>query len=58
MSICEFSVNTKNKCGTCKYFRKYDETGIFGECINDNSKARNKTYRSEKSKDCAWKETK
>lgn len=58
MSICEFSVNMLNKCGSCKYFKKYDETGIFGECINDNSKVRNKTYRSEMTKACSWQERK
>lgn len=28
MSICEYSVNMKNKCGNCKDFKLYDKTGI------------------------------
>ena len=54
MSISEFSVNTKNKCGNCKDFYKYDETGIIGTCMSSNSKIKNKNYRSEMSKACSW----
>lgn len=54
MSISEFSINMNNKCGNCKDFYKYDETGIFGSCQSLNSKARNKDYRTLNSKACTW----
>lgn len=58
MSICEYSVNMNNKCGSCKYFKLYDETGIFGFCSSPISKIKNKQNRSIKSKACINKEDK
>ena len=52
MSICEYSVNMKNKCGNCKDFKLYDETGILGMCNSEISKIKNKQYRSMMSKCC------
>ncbi len=54
MSISEFSVNYQNKCGNCKDFLKYDETGIWGQCLSNDSKIRNKNLRTELSKACNY----
>ena len=52
MSILEYSVNMTNKCGNCKDFKLYDETGVFGTCNSSTSKIKNKQYRSIMSKCC------
>lgn len=52
MSICEYSVNMKNKCGNCKDFLLYDKTGIIGQCNSDESKIKFKSNRSMLSKAC------
>lgn len=52
MSVLEYSVNINNKCGNCKDFKLYDETGVIGRCNSDFSKIKNKEYRSMMSKCC------
>lgn len=58
MSICEFSINMNNKCGSCKYFKKDKKDDFFGQCINDEAKIRNRNFRSEMTKACSYKENK
>lgn len=52
MSICEYSVNIKNKCGNCKDFVLYNKNEIFGCCQSLHSRAKNKDSRSILSKCC------
>lgn len=54
MSISEFSINYENRCGNCKDFCKEKQDEIYGQCISDSSKIRNKKLRSELSKACSW----
>lgn len=58
MSISEFSVNYQNKCGSCKHFKKNKQNDFYGECINDEARIKNRTYRSEMTKACSWQERK
>lgn len=52
MSISEFSINYENKCGNCKDFYKEKQDEIYGQCLSDDSKIKNKRIRSELSKAC------